>query len=300
MSGRFCLILVALVVFSASGCGGGGGKKELSFEQQLKKANAIADEGLKAKQLATIGEKQVKAGDVLAGESTLNGAGDTATKIEDPSKRADALIFVGKAMANAGKTNEAKKMIREAGKALDKVEDPDRKARALAKLGEAAAVQLNNPDAAAEHLKNAEAAAAKIEDAVTRASAYGDILIAYERGKQPAEADKIKTQLEEYAKSLETPRKQVDCLAELGDALSKAKKTDEATAVFGDASKIAEDIKEDEARGYAYLNLAKKLKQSGRPDEARKSLSKADDAARKVTDSSVRQTLTDDIQAASK
>jgi tetratricopeptide (TPR) repeat protein len=293
-------MMVALAAFSLAGCGGGSGKKELSLDQQLKKATAEPDETMRAKKLATIGEKQIKAGDMLAGESTLSNAADTATKIEDPSKRADALIFVGKALAGAGKTNEAKKMIREAAKALDKVEDPVPKAKALARLGEAAGAQLNNPDSAAEHLKNAEATAEKIEDAVTHSAVYGEILIAYEHVKQPAEADKIATKVQEYAKSREKPREQVDCLAELATALGRAKKNDACSAIFDEASKLAEAIKDDASRGYAYLNLGKKLKAAGRPEDARKAISDADDAARKITDGSIRAPLVADIQAAAK
>jgi len=300
MSGRFGLILVALVVFGLAGCGGGSGKKELSLDQQLKKAQAEPDEAQRAKKMAAIGEKQVKAGDMLAGEATLNGAADVATKIEDAGKRAEALIAVAKAMGSAQKTSEAKKTLREAAKALEKVDDAQKRATALAELGSVAAVQLENPDAANEHLKNAELAAEKIDFPVARMQAYGKILIAYDMAKRPADETAITEKAKEYARSQETPRQQVDCLIEIADALAKAKKNDESAAIFADAKKTCESIKEDDQRGYAYLNVAKKLKAAGRAEEARKALSDADDAARKITDSSIRNDLVAEIQSAAK
>jgi len=293
------LVTVAFVLCSLVGCGGGG-KKEPSLDAQLKKAHAETDNGRKARLLAGLGEKQLKAGDVIAGEGTLNAALEAASAVEDSASKANSLIFVGQAMGRAGKVTESKKALREAAKSLEGVDDPGSKANAFAELGTASGTLLKNPDQAAEHLKNAENAADKIEIPAIKAGAYGKIYVAYQKTDRPTEADATLAKAKAFAKEQTSPKDQVECLAEIGDALSRAKKTDEASTFFTDAEKTASDIKEDDLRGYAYLSLARKLKQAGRGEEARQALSKADDAALKIKDGSIRQPLIADIQAAAK
>ena len=91
-------IVLSVVVVLFTGCGSGGGKKELSLDQQAKKAHGEPDPGAKARKLAVIGEKQIKAGDVIGGEGTLNAAADAAGQIEAPDAKASVLVLVGSAM----------------------------------------------------------------------------------------------------------------------------------------------------------------------------------------------------------
>ncbi|WP_425618548.1 hypothetical protein NA78x_002257 [Anatilimnocola sp. NA78] len=299
MYSRLLLVAVACLLCSLGGCGGGG-KKEPSLDAQLKKAHAESDSGRKARLLAGLGEKQLKAGDVIAGDGTLNAALEAASSVEDPASKANSLIYVGQAFGRAGKTTESKKALREAAKSLEAVDDPGSKANAFAELGAASGTLLKNPDQAADYLKSAEAAADKIDVPAIKAGVFGKIYIAYQKNERPTEADATLTKAKAFAKEQASPKDQVECLAEIGDALSKAKKTDDASTFFNDAEKTAGDIKEDDARGYAYLSLARKLKQAGRGEEARQALSKADDAALKIKDGSIRQPLIADIQAAAK
>ena len=117
MIDRFWCGCVLTVLLVATGCGGGEAKGP-SLDQQLTKAKAVADPAIRAKQLAPLGEKQLQAGDVINGDSTLKFAYESAMEVEDPSSKANALIAVGQSMGRAGKTTEAKKALREQGKSL--------------------------------------------------------------------------------------------------------------------------------------------------------------------------------------
>lgn len=299
MSRWIVMIVLSAVLVQFAGCGGGG-KKEVSLDQQVKKALGEPDPGSRARKLAGLGEKQLKAGDLLGGEGTLNAAAEAAGQVEAPDAKASAFIVVGSAMGRAGKLTESKKAFREASKALEGVASAGPKAIAFAELGMATAQYLKNPDAAAEHLRNAEQAAETVELAITRTIAYTKIMSAYNKAERPSDAEATLTKAKEFIQGLMEPGQQVECLAELGDALAKAKNADESKARFDEAEKIAEDIKDDAVRGYAFLKLGTKLKQAGNPTDGRKALSKADDAAQKIKDSSTKNQLVSEIQAAIK
>lgn len=302
MIDRFwCGWLLTALVFSV-GCGGGGSKGP-TLDQQLKKATALPDPAMRAKQVAPLGEKQLAAGDVINGDKTLKFAFESAMEVEEPGAKASALIVVGQSMGRAKKTTEAKKAFREAAKALDALDvtkDPGVKAQALADLGSSVMTHLNNADAAVEHFKNAELAAEKIEVPAQKAAVYGRIMNAYLKAERKTEAAATQTKAMEFITALEKPRDRSACLAEMGETLAKAKRTDEANTLFAEATKIASEIKEDEARGYTYLTLGRKFKGAGRADEAREAFSKAEDAAGKIKDSSAKGPLVADIQAARK
>src|SRR5687768_15885371 len=102
MAGRYWLGTLILGMFAVTGCGGGAPKGP-SLDQQVKKAAALPDAGMRARQLAPLGEKQLAAGDVINGEKTLAFAAESAAAVEDPASKATALIAVGQAMGRAGK-----------------------------------------------------------------------------------------------------------------------------------------------------------------------------------------------------
>lgn len=298
MNGRYWWVFATLLVIASSGCDRGPRIKTPSLDGRLKQAKAVAEPGLRARQLADVGERQFKAGDSEKGETTLKLAAETAATVDDPKAKSNTLIVVSKSLIAIGKGADAKPLLADAANALQVVADPDEKVTALAELGAVQGELLKEPEAALVTLKQAVEAADSIADPVLRVRAYGPIYLAFERCEQTEEAKSLLSKATEFSKSQDKPDLRTSCLIEVAGTLAKAGKHDESLHVFNDASKLAEGIKDDETRSRAFLLVAQKLRVAGRPDEARKAALKALEASVKLTDRTIRAPLEEEIHAA--
>ena len=103
----------------------------------------------------------------------------------------------------------------------------------------------------------------------------------------------------EFARSQAEPRDQAECLNEIAGAYFSMAKAEEAQAMIADAQKAADQIQADESHAYALLHIAQKLIAAKRFEEGKKLVDRAYDLGNKVSDSSIRQQVLDDIEATS-
>ena len=85
-------------------------------------------------------------------------------------------------------------------------------------------------------------------------------------------------------------------MASMASSLSKMEKQDAADAAFEDSRQAVQQIESDESRAYAWANLARKLEAAGKKGDAQQSLGKAEELARKISDTSVRAPLLEEIR----
>jgi hypothetical protein len=297
----FGVVILAALLFSVAGCGGGSTKKGKSLTQQYQEALKIADAGMRAKALAALAEKQQKAGDLLAVGTSLSTAREAASTIRDPVSRANTLNQVAATYARLDQpTDDVKSLLRESAKAIGEIPDADAKIPALSDLAAYTGQYLKNPDAAAAHLKSAEEAAGQIMLAKSKVQNLAKIAGAYHRLEQPAEADRVIAEAAEFSRSQAEPRDQADCLAEIAAAQFLIGKAAEGQAALADAQKAAAAIAANDSHAYALLGIAQKANAAKQKTEARKLLDEAKDLAQKVEDGSIRNPLIEDIDSALK
>jgi hypothetical protein len=170
----------------------------------------------------------------------------------------------------------------------------------LADLAAATGKHLQNAGAAAQFLKTGEEAAAAIVLPASKVASLAKIASAYGQLNLAAEADRVLAAALDFARGREDAREKATCLASAFAALEGLKQTDKAQAVLAEARQTAESIAADESRGYALLSVAQKCLAAGKKQIAGELLTQAQAAADKVTDSSARGPLVDDIARARK
>ena len=295
---RFWLFFGLLCSIGFAGCGGGSGKAGPSLSKQYQEALKQTDASMRASKLVTIAEAQKKAGDTLGSDASLSAASEAAYSLSEPSSKANALNKVAAAYGRAGDTSTVKKLLKDTAKEIEKVPDPDIKIRTLADLASTTGLYLKNPDAAAEHLATAEKAAETIEGAQGKIAAQAKIAGAYARIERTKDAERILETVLAFARGLADPKEKAESLAAAASAQVSMKQTDAAKGTFDEAQQVAATIPADDQRGYALLHISQKLSLAGRKSDAKAALSKAQDAALKVTDSSLKAALVEEINGA--
>lgn len=278
-----------------AGCGGGSAEGP-SLTEQYQNALKLSDPGQRSRRLAAVAEKQQQASDTQGADASLAAAKQAASEISDNASRAGALLNLAGSASRLGKSpTELQGLLVDAGKALDAIKDADAKVPLLADLAAAVGKYLKDTGGAVGYLKSAEEAAGTIAIAQAKANALTKVAVAFGQLGQTAEADRVLSAATEFAKSRMDPREQATCLAAVWSGLVSLKRTEQASAALAEARQIAEGIDADESRAYALLGIAQKCTAAGQKDVAGELLGKASAAADKVTDSSARGPLVDDI-----
>lgn len=292
----FILVVFPLVL----GCGGKTSPKQKSVADQYAAALKQHDPVLKANELSKVAEKQNKAGDGLAAQSSLASAALAAKEITDPASRATCLNNVAAAMCRLEQVSDAKPLFSDAAKAADEIKDVDAKITPLISLASSSGTYLKNPDLAAEYLKKAEAAADAIGNSTIKARAMGRIATGYSKLPKDEDAKRVADKALEFARSQPSPKEKSDTLSEVAAQLAKMKKVPESQAAFDEAQKEADLVDAPDGKAYAYLHLAKKLKEAGQKELAKTLLAKAEDIADHLKDGSLRGPLKTEIEVAGK
>lgn len=294
------IVMIASFALLTPGCGGGTPQGK-SFSEQYQDAMKLSDGTQRARRLVAIAEKQHQSGDLLGATSSLAAAKAAAYSVTGAASRASALTVVAGGHARLRQSQgEIKQILNDAAKAIDEIKDADARVPALADLAAFTGEHLKNPDLAAAHLKRAEESAAEISLPRTNVLAQSRIAAAYHKLNRPEEANRVIGTMFELSRGQDDARQRADCLAEVASTLEKMGQAEPSQAAFAEAKKAAEEITPDDSHAYALLNIAKKTSAAKRKDEARQLLSKAQDLALKVQDTSVRNPLMEEIDAAIK
>lgn len=290
--------LAAWICLLAAGCGDGAAKGP-SLTQEYQTAAKLSDASQRSRRLAAVAEKQQKAGDIQAAEASLSGAKEAAAAATDQASKSGALVNLAGSYARMGKSpHELQALLKDAGQAVGEIKDADAKVPALSDLAVATGNHLKDASQAADYLKTAEEAAGTIELAPAKVAALAKIAAAYGQLSMASDADRMLSGALEFARSRSDPREKATSLASVWTVLVGLKRTEQATAVLAEARQIAEAIPTDESRGYALVGIAQKCSAAGQKGVAGELLTKAQAAAEKVTDSSARRPLTDEISRA--
>jgi tetratricopeptide (TPR) repeat protein len=292
IAGLACLTLLTL------GCGGGG-KGEKSLTQLYQEALKVPDAVQRARRLVGVAEKQQKAGDLLGASASLSSAREAANSISDPSSKASSLTIVAGGYARVEQNpGEAKQLLKDAAKAIGAIQDADAKVPALADLAISTHQYLKDSDLAAAYLKSAEDAAASISQLRTRLMAQCRIVTAYGKVDRGADAQRLSNELLELARAQADAREKSDFLADVAGAQLQINQGQAADATLAEALKASDEIATPDSHAYALLNIARKLAAAKRKGESKQLLSKAQDQALQVKDTSVRTPLMEEIDAA--
>ncbi len=289
-------LLLLLLCPLALGCGGKAKPKEKSLTVQYEAALKLHDPIQKSKGLAKVAEKQSKSGDAVAAQSSLASAAIAAKEVTDPASRATCLNLVAGAMCRVDQASEAAPLFKEAAAATDEIKDVDAKITPLTSLAFSASTYLKDPDLAAEYLKKAEAAAEAINNATIKAQALGRIANSYVKLPKDEDATRMADKALAFARSQPGPKEKSDTLAEVAAQLHLMKKPEESKAAFDEAQKEADLVTAEDGKAYAFVQLAKKLKDSGQKELAGTLLTKADDLADKLKDASLRGPIKTEVE----
>jgi tetratricopeptide (TPR) repeat protein len=293
-------ILTLLMLLATLGCGGKAGPKQKSLTDQYTAALKQPDAVVRSKELTKVAEKQNKAGDGLAAQTSLASAAVAAKEVTDPSSRATCLNTVAAAMCRLDQISDAKPLFSEAARAIDEIKDVDAKITPLTSLATSTASYLKNPDLAAEYLKKGEAAAEAISNPMIKAQALGRIATTYSKLPKEEDTKRVSDKALEFARSQPGAKEKSDTLAEVAAQLHLMKKATEAQATFDEAQKEADKVESQDGKANAYLHLAKKLKEAGQKEPAKGLLTKAENIADKLKDASLRGPLKTEIEQARK
>ncbi|MBC7854814.1 MAG: hypothetical protein IAF94_15385 [Pirellulaceae bacterium] len=293
-------LLILFVSPLAIGCGGDTKPKQKSVADQYAAALKQHDPVRKANELSKVAEKQNKSGDGLAAQSSLASAAIAAKEVTDPASRATCLNTVAAAMCRMEQVSDAKPLFNEAAKAAEEIKDADAKITPLIALASSSGTYLKNPDLAAEYLKKAEAAADAIGNPTIKAQALGRVATGYSKLPKEEDAKRVADKALEFARSQPSRKEKADTLAEVAAQFAKMKKAPESQAAFDEAEKEADLVEAPDGKAYAYLHLAKKLKEAGQKQPARDLLTKAEDIADHLKDGSLRGPLKTEIEVARK
>ena len=294
------ILLIASLACLSAGCGGGAPKGK-SLNEQYQDAMKLSDGTQRARKLVALAEKQHQSGDLLGATSSLAAAKAAAYSVTDAASRASALTVVAGGHARLGQSqSEIKQILSDASKAIDEIKDADARVPALADLAAFTGEHLKNPDLAASHLQRAEESAAAISLPKTNVLAQSRIAVAYHKLNQTEEANRVIGRMFELSRGQSDARQQADCLAEIAITLERMGQAEASQAAFAEARTAADEITADDSHAYALLNIAKRASAAKRTEEARQLLSKAQDLALKVQDTSVRNPLMEEIDAAIK
>ena len=176
----------------------------------------------------------------------------------------------------------------------------DAKINPLTSLAFSAITYLKDPDLAAEYLKKAEVAAEAITNPTIKAQALGRIATSYGKVPKVEDAQRMVNKALAFARSQPGAKEKSDTLAEVAAQLHLMKKPEESKAAFDEAQKEADNVEAEDGKAYAYLQLAKKLKDSGQKELAKTLLTKADDLADKLKDASLRGPIKTEVELARK
>jgi ATP/maltotriose-dependent transcriptional regulator MalT len=123
------------------------------------------------------------------------------------------------------------------------------------------------------------------------------VAYAYYRIGATDNASRVADRALDVARTLAEPRKRSDALADAALVLHRMKQSDSSKAAFAEATTSAEQTADDYSRAYAFAYIAEKQKQAGSAGAAQTMLDKADAAAKKVTDTSLRNPLMEKLRA---
>ncbi len=294
---RLALLVLLLVGTTVSGCGGGTKKKSsgVSLDDQYRKAMTEPDLAARASQLLTIAERQRQAGDVLGMEQSLSSAADAAKRIGDAKPKALALNRVAEALGRADRMGECKSLLREVSTAADGIEEPEIKVTALTRMAYTYGKHLKNADIATAYLKTSEEIADGISRPEGRIDALLEVALTCHQLELAERAKGVSDKSLAAARGLDDVRKRADGVASGAATLSKMGKTDEAQATFLEAEKLIGEIPDPMSRSYAWIHLSDQYKAASRRPDAQRALQQAENAADKVTDSSLRNPLLETI-----
>lgn len=276
---------VASAMFAAltlvlAGCRGDSSGQELSYQQQVAKAQKEPLPDVRAKKLIRIAYGQAEAKDTSGAEETLRLAAKACEEVEDPPVRVGAFCLLAEVHARIGNRSQARRAVVSALAATEKVEDLETKGRALARVGRAQGA-LEDPDAALKSLKTAEEISGQLKDPLGKTLVLNQVAASYQKIGRQAESDRLIAASLELAKSIEDDRQRCEAIAAVAAELSAMNKK-EAEQTFDLALETARKIDSPQSRAYALADIAERLSAAGDHAQTHEVLNEADLAAHKI------------------
>ena len=309
-NGVIATLLTGLLIVSA-GCGGdeeappASGK---SFSDLVAEAQRDTIPVRRARRLVEIGQQQHDAADVSGAQNTWRQARLSCAEVKEPASRARAYALLALSYAKGGMDSNAKLSIEEATKAVAEI-PTDELAGLMSKIDAVAEVAkaqgaAGDRNGAVLALRDAEKLVDQIAEgddpdlaASRRSEVLNAVAVAYFRIERQQDCQRLLEESQKLAEAIGKTRGRADAVAALAMAQHQAD-PEAAAATFDRAIEIARQIEDELSRGHGLTDIAIKLQQVRRGNQADQLLQEAESVAEKVKDSGLRKGLMEKIYKA--
>lgn len=288
MKAIFTLSVPFLLFISTFGCGSGNQSSGPTLGEEIERARGMQDPKSRALALLKVSEKQRASGDAAGADGSMSAAAAACKDIEDPSGQAEVYCTIAEMFAKEKMKEKAEDILVEASKASRSEEDARKRVDAVIRMAKVYSDLLDSKSVAIGQLNDVRATADTIENLEGRVTAITKIADAL---LQSGSSEGAKKQLDhalEEARAIEDIHGRVTVLGMIAATLVRMKADAQADEVFAEAESLISDIKEDEGRGHALVDLALQRKSAGQTDAAKKLLEKAKAMAGEITDVQLR------------
>jgi len=251
-------VLLAFAWLGLAGCGSTE-KPEKTLRTQFDEALALKDPAARANRLCSVARKLGEAKDFSNQQQAVRGAADAADKVEEPLIRAGLQIKVAAELVRVEKLVEAREMLDKARETSHAVEDPVAKIRVITDATRGLRAIPSSSTAIAAYCQEAVEVADKLESPVDKAKQFAVIAHSSVGSEIKTLPDDCLAKSRAAAAEITDAAGQTLAQAEIGAALARMEREDEATAAFKEAVACSGKVESPYTRAETQLAMAKTL-----------------------------------------
>jgi len=284
--------LVAVVVASAVCSCRQSEPSATSFAARYDRAMEQSNPEERASLLLRLAWDQFRAKDTPGTRRSLDEAKRAATDVADPSGRASLFYRIAALQARAGQRSGAEYAIRQARSAADQIEQPESRAIALCNTAGVEGYWLKKPDVARQTLDQALKLADKLDDPRGRIAVQAAAGRVYARIDDLQDADRVIGEALALAGQLEDPAGRAGALVQVARAQIRMKDNKRAVETLRLARAVTDQIDSLHSKSLKLADVAEQLDKAGESAEARQVIDAAQEAARRIKDTALRDQAT--------